>query len=86
MTLFLTESSFYSIFTQVLKTSNSTVALQEGLLKHLGDLSQFFWIQFVVFLHVIPDRLHVDQIRSMCGTLAVVRLLVQTKISLEYYN
>ncbi len=33
MTLFLTASSFYSIFTQVPKTFNSTV----GFLKRLGD-------------------------------------------------
>ncbi len=38
MTLFLTASSFYSIFTQVPKTFNSTVALQVGLLKYLGDV------------------------------------------------
>ncbi len=38
MTLFLTASSFYSIFTQVPKTFYSTVALQEGFLKHLGDV------------------------------------------------
>ncbi len=37
MTLFLTGSSFYSIFSQVSKTFNSTVALQVGFLKHLGD-------------------------------------------------
>ncbi len=45
-------------------------------------LSQFFFC----FFHVIPDRLDDDQIRSLCGALAVVRLLVQTKISLYYYN
>ncbi len=39
MTLFLTASSFYSIFTQVPKTLNSTVTLQVGLLKHLGDIA-----------------------------------------------
>ncbi len=39
MTLFLSESSFNSIFTQVPKTFNSTVALQVGLLKHLGDVA-----------------------------------------------
>ncbi len=38
--------------------------------------------QFVLFLHVIPERLDDDEIRSLRGTLAVVRLLVQTKISL----
>ncbi len=39
MTLFLTSSSFYSIFTQVPKTLNSTVALQGDLLKHFGDVA-----------------------------------------------
>ncbi len=48
--------------------------------------SGFSLSQFVLFLHVIPDRLNDDQIRSLCGALAVVRLLVQTKISLHYYN
>ncbi len=48
--------------------------------------SGFSLSQFVLFLHVIPDRLDDDQIRSLCGALAVVRLLVQTKISLHYYN
>ncbi len=44
MTLFLTASSFYSIFTQVPKTFNSTVALQVGFLKHLGDFdSSIHW-------------------------------------------
>ncbi len=38
MTLFLTASSFYSIFTQVPKIFNSTVVLQVGFLKHLGDV------------------------------------------------
>ncbi len=39
MTLFLKASSLYSIFTQVPKTFNSTVALQVGLLKHLGNIA-----------------------------------------------
>ncbi len=39
MTLFLTASSFYSIISQVYKTFNSTVALQVGFLKHLGDVA-----------------------------------------------
>ncbi len=38
MALFLKASSFYSIFTRVSKTLNSTVALQVGFLKHLGDV------------------------------------------------
>ncbi len=33
------ESSFYSMFIQVPKTYNSTVALQGGVLKHLGDVA-----------------------------------------------
>ncbi len=48
--------------------------------------SGFSLSQFVLFLHVIPDRLDDDEIRSLCGSLAVVRLFVQTKISLDYYN
>ncbi len=39
MTLLLTTSSFYSIFTQVPKTFNWTVALQVDLLKHLGNVA-----------------------------------------------
>ncbi len=38
MILFLTAFSFYSIFTQVPKTFNSTVVLQVGFLKHLEDV------------------------------------------------
>ncbi len=41
--------------------------------------SGFSLSQFVLFLHVIPDRLMM--IRSMCGALAVVRLLVQTNLT-----
>ncbi len=39
MTLFLKASSFYSIFTQVPKTFNITVALHDGFLKHLADIA-----------------------------------------------
>ncbi len=39
MALFLKASSFYSIFTRVSKTLNSTVALLVGFLKHLGDVA-----------------------------------------------
>ncbi len=46
--------------------------------------SEFSLSQFVLFLHVIPDRLDDDPIRSLCGALAI--LLVQTKISLDYYD
>ncbi len=35
--------------------------------------SGFSLSQFVLFLHVIPDRLNDDQIRSVCGALVVVR-------------
>ncbi len=40
MRLFLTEPSFYSNFTQVPKTFNSTVAFHIGLLKHLVDVAK----------------------------------------------
>ncbi len=92
MTLFLTASSFYRIFTQVPKTFNSTVALQVGFLKHLGDIATVLLdlvclsLSEPLFLHVIPDRLDDHEIRSLSGALAVVRLLVQIKISLDYQN
>ncbi len=35
--------------------------------------SGFSLSQFVLFLHVIPDRLDDDEIRSLCGALAVVK-------------
>ncbi len=38
MTIFLTVSSYYIIFTQVPTNFNSTVALQVGFLKHFGDV------------------------------------------------
>ncbi len=41
MALFLKGSSLYSIFTQVPKTFNSTVALQVGFLKRHGDVAKF---------------------------------------------
>ncbi len=88
MALFLKASSFCSIFTQVSKTLNRTVALLVGFLKHLGDVATVLLdlVCLSLFLHVIPDGLDDDQIRSLCGALAVVRLLVQTIISLHYYN
>ncbi len=50
MTLFLTASSFYSIFSQVSKTFNRTVALQLGFLKHIGDIAtvllDLVWLSF----------------------------------------
>ncbi len=62
-----------------------------GLLKNIGDVATVLLdlvskSQFVLFLHIIPDSLDDDEIRSLCGALAVVRLRVQTKISLDYYN
>ncbi len=35
---------------------------------------------FSLFIHIILDRLEDDEIRSLCGALAFVRLRVQTKI------
>ncbi len=77
MALFLKTSSLYSIF----KTFNSTLALQVGFLKHLGDVATVLLdlspSRFFLFLHVTPDRLDDDQIRSLCGALAVVTGLLQ---------
>ncbi len=64
-------------FTQVPKTC-SAAALQVGFLKHLGDVT-------TVLLDLVCLGL-LCFFRSLCGALAVVRLLVQTKISLDYYN
>ena len=59
------------------------VDLQVGFLKCLRRYCQsspgFSLSQFVLFLHVIPDRLDDDKIRFLCEALAVVRLFVQTK-------
>ncbi len=53
----------------------------EASWKHCHSSSRFSLSQFVLFLHVIPDRLDDDdEIRSLYGERAVVRLLVQTKI------
>ncbi len=63
---------------------HSFPALQVGFSwRHCHSSSGFSLSQF---LHIIADRLEDDQIRSLCGALAVVRLLVHTKISLNYYN
>ncbi len=75
MTLFLTAYSFYSIFTQVPKTFHSTVALQEGFLKHLGDVATVL-LDLVSVCSVSSchsRQTDDDQIRSLCGALAVVR-------------
>ncbi len=74
MTLCLTASSFYSIFTQVRKTFNSIVAFQEGFLKHLGDVATVL-LDLGLSLYVISDRLEDNEIRSF-----------RQKNSLDYYN
>ncbi len=64
-------------------------ALQDGFLKHLGDVVTVLLdlvCLSLFLLFVIPDRLDDDKFRSLCGALAVFRLFVQTKISLDYYN
>ncbi len=72
MTLFLTASSFYSIFTQVPKTFNRFAGrFLEASWRCCHSSSGFSLSQF---LHVTPDRLDDDdEIRSMCEALAVVR-------------
>ncbi len=51
----------------------------EASWRHCHSSSGFSLSQFVLFLHVIPDRLDDGEIRSLCGALAVVRLFVQNK-------
>ncbi len=58
-------SSFYS------KTFISTVALQVGFLKHLGVLLDLVSVCSVSSCH--SRQTDDDQIRSLCGALAVVR-------------
>ncbi len=73
---------FDSIFIQVPKSFNSTVALQVCFLKHLGDVvlhssSGISLSQFVLFLHSFQTDWMM--IRSdFC--------VEQTKNSLDYYN
>ncbi len=88
MTLFLTASSFYSIFTQVPKTFNSTVAFQVGFLKHLGDVAAVLldFVGLSLFCFFMSFQTDWKMRSDLCGALAVIRLLVQTKISLDYYN
>ncbi len=62
-----------SHFTYFLHKCLKLLALQVGFLKQLGDAA-------TVLLDLD------DEIRSLRGALAVFRLLVQTKISLDYYN
>ncbi len=40
--------------------------------RHFHSSSGFSLSQFVLFLHVIPDRLDDDVIRSLCGALGVI--------------
>ncbi len=73
MTLYLTASSFYSIFTQVPKTLSSTEALQEGFLKSLGDvatvlLDLFCLSFFCFFMSFQTDWWWSDQISGCCQT------------------
>ncbi len=66
--------SFLKNYAQVPKTFNSTLALQVGFLKRLGDVATVLLdLVCLSCLHVIPDRLDDDQIRSLCGALAVIR-------------
>ncbi len=51
----------------------------EAFWRRCHSSSGFSLSRFVLFLHIIPDRLDDDEIRSLCGALAVFRLLVQTK-------
>ncbi len=51
----------------------------EAFWRRCHSSSGFSLSQFVLFLHVIPDRLDYDQIRYLCGALAVFRLFVQKK-------
>ncbi len=58
---------------------HSFSALQVGFLKYLGEVATVLLDSvFVLFLHIIPDRPDDDddEIRSLCGALAVVRLLM----------
>ncbi len=84
MALFLTASSFYSIFTQVPKTFKSTVALQVGFLKHLGDVAtvllDLVCLSFFMSFQTDWMMIRSDQI-SVWSTGCC-----QTKISLDYYN
>ncbi len=51
-----------------------------GFLKHLGDVATVYLDLICLSLFCfLSDRLDDDEIRSLCGALAVVRLLVQTK-------
>ncbi len=61
------------------KTLNNIVVLQADFLKHLVDVATVYLDLVCLSLFCfMSDRLD-DEIRSLCGALAVVRLLVQTK-------
>ncbi len=86
MTLFLTASSFYSIFTQVPKTFNITVALQVGFLKHLGDVATVLldlvyfklqkYITFIILLfQCIFDQINGDVFQKNDKNLTAPKLL-----------
>ncbi len=62
------------------------VALQVAFLKRLGDTVLLDLVSVCSVSSCHSRQTDDDQIRSLCGALAVVRLLVQTKISLHYYN
>ncbi len=82
MTLFLTASSFYSIFTQVPKTFNSTVALQVGLLKHLGNVATVLLDLVCLSLFCFLMSFH-----TLCGALAVVSYIyIQASRSRPQYE
>ncbi len=77
MTLFLTASLFYSIFTQAPKTFNSTVALQGGLLKHLEDVDTVLLdlVCLSLFCFFMSFQTEWMMIRSLCGALAAAKLI-----------
>ncbi len=56
------------------------------ILRRCHSSSGFSLSQFVLFLHVIPDRLGDDEIRSLCGALAVVRLLVPINGKINFWK
>ncbi len=74
------------MFSFVTSKTMMTMMSLEASWRCCHSSSGFSLSPFVLFLHVVPDRLDDDEIRSLCGALAVVRLLVQTKISLDYYK
>ncbi len=86
MTLFLTASSFYSIFSQVSKTFNSTVALQVGFLKHLGDVATLLLdlVCLSFFMSFQTDWMMIRSDQISVWSTAYVWAVVRH--SLDYYN